>query len=248
MSQAGGQYPRRAPLIWAVLGATAVHLALPFCLQPGPLRLAPGGHAFPGPTGPRKPVTVSRILQVPLPASDEQGEPLQSLSAEAPDAQPGSPAVAPPQPMREPEAAEVAEDRPSIISPELAAQRKRAAEAALANLYASPLADEYIDAARLSVRPRIQDVVQIPWPEGIRIPDGVLYLGRFRLFIDERGHVMRIDGEGGTLLGPMIQQAQSIFMRARFVPGQLEGQPVRSWIRIEIEYDARGVVYTRTLE
>lgn len=227
----------------AVLGASAVHLSLGFFLdQHEAIHLGQGGRELPRVVRAHRAMTVSRMLPpLSAPVSDAaQGLASPEDAAQAPlpePARPPDPVVARPE-----------EESAPIITPEQAARLENSAEAALRkSFYAGFPADQYIEASRLTVRPQVRDVVQLPWPEGVLVPPGVVYAGRFRLFIDEAGHVRRIEGEGGTLLPVMIEQTQSAFLGARFAPGELDGQQVRSWIRIEVEYDARGVVYTRTL-
>lgn len=125
---------------------------------------------------------------------------------------------------------------------------REAAEAAAAREAIGAISfDDYIPAARLSQRPLIQEQVQLPWPEGGGVPDGALYMGRFRLYIDEQGRVRRIMGETGNLLPPLVRLTQDTFSNARFAPGELAGRQVKSWIRIEVTFDARGIVSTRML-
>lgn len=125
---------------------------------------------------------------------------------------------------------------------------REAAEAAAAReAIAGASFDDYLSAARLTKRPQVRDPIELPWPVGQGVPDGALYHGRFRLFIDDQGRVRRILGEGGNLLPPLVQLTLETFQQARFSPGELEGRQVRSWIRIEVTFDARGVASTRAL-
>jgi outer membrane biosynthesis protein TonB len=67
--------------------------------------------------------------------------------------------------------------------------------------------------------------------------------GHFRavltLFIDEQGVVqrVRIDEADDSGLPPVLEDAaRQTFLRSRFSPGEIDGQPTRSRVRIEIEY------------
>jgi hypothetical protein len=67
--------------------------------------------------------------------------------------------------------------------------------------------------------------------------------GRFRavvtLFIDDRGVVqrVRIDEADDSGLPPVLEDAtRQTFLRSAFTPGEIDGRPTRSRLRIEVEY------------
>lgn len=67
--------------------------------------------------------------------------------------------------------------------------------------------------------------------------------GRFRavltLFIDEQGVVqrVRIDEADDSGLPPVLEDAaRQTFLRSTFTPGEIDGRPIRSRLRIEVEY------------
>lgn len=67
--------------------------------------------------------------------------------------------------------------------------------------------------------------------------------GRFRavltLFIDEQGVVqrVRIDEADDSGLPPVLEDAaRQTFLRSSFTPGEIDGRPIRSRLRIEVEY------------
>lgn len=67
--------------------------------------------------------------------------------------------------------------------------------------------------------------------------------GRFRavltLFIDEQGVVqrVRIDEADDSGLPPVLEDAaRQTFLRSSFTPGEINGRPIRSQLRIEVEY------------
>lgn len=67
--------------------------------------------------------------------------------------------------------------------------------------------------------------------------------GRFRavltLFIDEQGVVqrVRIDEADDSGLPPILEDAaRQTFLRSTFTPGEIDGRPIRSRLRIEVEY------------
>ena len=70
---------------------------------------------------------------------------------------------------------------------------------------------------------------------------GGTYVSELSLYIDEEGTVQRVRIDGPALPRPMEEAARSAFMNARFSPGQVDGLPVRSRIRIEVSFIANSV-------
>lgn len=109
--------------------------------------------------------------------------------------------------------------------------------------FANPLDEEesgYIPRPRLTLPPVIQAPVLLAWPE---MDLEGSHSAKVSLFIDEQGIVrrVRIDTDG---LPPAFQDTVRLaFLGARFFPGQLEGQDVKSRIRVEVTFD--GEVQTR---
>ena len=94
----------------------------------------------------------------------------------------------------------------------------------------------YIPRPRLSVPPVLQQAVALVWPD-----DG-LWTGHFSetltLYIDEQGLVQRVDAEGQGMPDALRDLARQAFLGASFAPGQLNGQQVKSKIRIQVSFDA----------
>lgn len=99
---------------------------------------------------------------------------------------------------------------------------------------------DYLPRRELTVAPVLKAEVPLVWPE-----EGVLagrYSAVVTLFVDETGRVrkLRFDGDG---LPPLLQeQAREAFLGARFSPGELQGVPVKSRVRVEVVFEAPGFV------
>lgn len=104
-----------------------------------------------------------------------------------------------------------------------------------------PAADglDYVPRGLLSVVPVPLDAIDVPFPESA----GGWFEASVQLsvFIDEAGAVqkLRVDRSSG---GPALESAAiDAFRQARFSPGQVDGQVVRSVIRVEVEFESRAV-------
>ncbi len=63
------------------------------------------------------------------------------------------------------------------------------------------------------------------------------HVSELALFIDENGRVVRIRVDGPALPAAMEEAARLAFMGATFSPGQVDGLPVRSRIRVEVVFE-----------
>lgn len=97
--------------------------------------------------------------------------------------------------------------------------------------------DEYLPRSSLTRGPEPSAEVLLAYPEGA--PEGH-WQGVLTLFIDEHGAVQRVRVESSEVdLPPPFQEAaRQAFLAARFTPGEWQGQPVRSRIRIAVEFEA----------
>ena len=59
------------------------------------------------------------------------------------------------------------------------------------------------------------------------------------LFIDESGYVQRVRVDGPALPPLLEEAAVNVFRQARFSPGQVGTQVVRSMIRIEVNFESQ---------
>jgi len=95
--------------------------------------------------------------------------------------------------------------------------------------------DEYLPRSQLTVAPVAQTPAILLPPPGQ--DDGVRRTGMVSLFIDEEGRVRRVESHEPLLPGPFEQAAREAFIGVRFSPGERDGQPVKSRIRVEVEFD-----------
>ncbi|MEJ8858355.1 energy transducer TonB [Variovorax robiniae] len=64
------------------------------------------------------------------------------------------------------------------------------------------------------------------------------HAGILALYIDEQGEVRQVTADDSSVLPPAFEQAaREAFMAARFAPGQLDGLPVKSRVRVEVVFD-----------
>ncbi|UUX96549.1 energy transducer TonB [Aquabacterium sp. J223] len=99
----------------------------------------------------------------------------------------------------------------------------------------------FLPRSLLSAGPVALDEVQLPWPEDAALGGAVgLHLtGTLALFIDESGFVREVHAEDDSLPPVFREAARSAFLKARFRPGELDGRPVRSRLRVEVAFEAR---------
>ena len=95
---------------------------------------------------------------------------------------------------------------------------------------------EYLPSRLLTRGPAPQQSIDLFYPE-------LAPTGHFRavltLFIDDQGVVqrVRIDAAQDSGLPAALEEAtRQTFLRSAFVPGELDGRPVRSQLRIEVEF------------
>lgn len=95
---------------------------------------------------------------------------------------------------------------------------------------------EYLPSRLLTRGPAPQQSIDLFYPE-------LAPTGHFRavltLFIDDQGVVqrVRVDAAQDSGLPAALEEAtRQTFLRSTFVPGELDGRPVRSQLRIEVEF------------
>lgn len=95
----------------------------------------------------------------------------------------------------------------------------------------------YVPRALLSVAPVARAPVLLQWPANW--PFRRSYTAVLRLYLDEGGRVVRVEPDGEDRLpGPLFDSAREAFLAATFTPGQVQGQAVRSWMRVEVSFEA----------
>jgi TonB family protein len=94
----------------------------------------------------------------------------------------------------------------------------------------------YLPRSELTVAPRPTEVVQVPFPEEIT---GVVDLDvRLTLFIDENGVVRRLRIDTPHVHPAFDRALRAAFTTTRFQPGERDGVPVRSQLRLEVQFEA----------
>ncbi len=98
-----------------------------------------------------------------------------------------------------------------------------------------PLESRFYPAGQLTKRPRVIEEVDLE-TVGTR---SLLATGKmvFNLVIDNAGLVLAVDVEQTDLPEIFTTAASNAFMKFKFEPGELDGTPVGSILRIEITYD-----------
>jgi protein TonB len=197
----------------AIAAAIALHVAI-LVLQPG---LAPGQRSA-APSS----VLAVRLLRAPAVAAEGVAEAAPAPSVvqarEAPAASPPSP------PDRKAERQEAAPAQPrSTPGPEPAEPSQRV----LAD------APDYILGLRLDPGPRPLDEIDPDYPDSVYLRSGTVVL---RLLISDTGHVDDVSVVRAEPAGVFEQAAIDAFARARFAPGMAGGVPVKSQIRVEVEF------------
>jgi protein TonB len=98
---------------------------------------------------------------------------------------------------------------------------------------------DYVPRQYLSTVPSPVTDVQVPFPEGLK--------GEFSrrvqlsLFIDERGVVQRVRIDESSGETALEDAARDTFRQTRFTPGHIYGKPVRSLIRVEVDFEAQRI-------
>lgn len=98
----------------------------------------------------------------------------------------------------------------------------------------------YVPRALLSVGPVARTPVLLQWPPSW--PLRRTYTAILKLYLDEQGRVERVEPDDEAVLpAPLFETAREAFMAAEFSPGQLNGQAVKSWMRIEVNFESEKV-------
>lgn len=97
----------------------------------------------------------------------------------------------------------------------------------------------YYPRAALTKGPQPLAPVNLPYPsfEG----DTGNYRAEVALYIDENGVVQRIDVPEGVLPKALATAVRAAFSSTQFRPGELDGRPVRTLLKIEVRFDATPI-------
>ncbi len=96
--------------------------------------------------------------------------------------------------------------------------------------------DEYVPRPQLTVPPIAQAPVIIASPPGE--PPAGRQAGILSLFINEDGSVHHITADEPRLPPAFEAAAREAFMAARFKPGELDGEAVKSRLRVEVVFES----------
>jgi len=131
---------------------------------------------------------------------------------------------------------QVSSPEPPASAPVAAAERAESVEAVPEAVpVVAPVV--YVPRGLLTVAPVARKPVVLVWPDGW--PAQTSYTAVLKLFLDEQGQVERVEPDGEPALPePLFEQARQSFMAAGFTPGQLNGQAVKSWVRVEVTFDS----------
>jgi hypothetical protein len=95
----------------------------------------------------------------------------------------------------------------------------------------------YVPRKLLTTAPKPSAPVVIDYPAFDGESDQ--YTALFDLFIDDLGGVVRVVTATPELPGILSNAVREAFLAARFSPGEVDGHPVRSRMRIEVTFDSR---------
>lgn len=111
-------------------------------------------------------------------------------------------------------------------------------EAAATPATAPPFDPPYLPRAELTVAPTLLQSVDVLFPEDV---EGIVNLRvQATLFIDEDGVVRRVRLESPDVHASFARAILDAFNSARFTPGKVDALPVRSQLRVEVEFQAPG--------
>lgn len=94
---------------------------------------------------------------------------------------------------------------------------------------------DYVARSALTKPPAPRTPIVVPYPKAS--PQNKRLRTELSLFIDEQGIVQRVEIDGPALPPQFEEAARSSFLLGRFTPGEIDGQPVRSRIRVEVIFD-----------
>ena len=94
----------------------------------------------------------------------------------------------------------------------------------------------YLPRPLLTIAPVAQAPVVLLWPADTGLIGS--YSGILKLFIDEQGRVQRVVLDDDGLPETLAEVARQTFQSLVFSPAELDGQRVKSRIRVEVRFDA----------
>lgn len=230
-ANAPGRASRHAGLRYLLPVSLALHLALLAWPSAGP---AGGGAARAELRGASLTATLEGGRAI-------AGEAVQQRSGSTRERRHADTRRAPPAPAQTPPATATSADEapPSTPSfapfPTSAAATSRSTAPPPAMLAGMRTATVFYPADQLSVRPRALDEPLLQTPA----LDSLVATGEieFTLWIDERGRIADLSVERSDLPEAFAQTATDAFRALRFAPGEIDGQPVGTVLRIAVRYE-----------
>lgn len=180
----------------------------------------------PGKSGTRHRVIQTRLaLATPTLAPSGQAAPATTSSLSAETTEPSAPPA--PVPLASADTAPAPEVDHTADAP--------ATQAPPAEPPAQDTGDTYLPRPMLTAAPQPSEPVLMDFPK--QVTESGRYATILALFIDEDGVVRRVRVDGPALPKPMEDTAKATFLQTRFRPGEVNGQQVKSLIRIEVVFD-----------
>jgi outer membrane biosynthesis protein TonB len=97
---------------------------------------------------------------------------------------------------------------------------------------------EYVPSEYLSFVPKPLAPVEIPFPDAVT--GDIRVQVQLSLFIDETGQVNRVQVDNAQAQSTLQDAAVNTFLSTRFKAGELNGQVVRSLLRVEVIFESRS--------
>ena len=216
-----GPAPRLSRLVGAVVVAIVLHAALIFRLDP-----SGGSVSASSPAVMAVRIVPSSSLDAAVPTS------VAALSAPAVEPPPERELLPTPTPTPQTKPAIDAESSRRKADAQAQSVSSTAAAAAPAG-GALAAASDYAIGAQLDPGPRPLGDIEPDYPDTVRLRSGTVTL---RLLISDSGHVDEVGVVRAEPPGVFEQAAIDAFSSARFSPGMAGGHPVKSQIRIEVEF------------
>lgn len=123
----------------------------------------------------------------------------------------------------------------TVPTPEIAPPDVAATEALPPEPPTENTGDSYLPRPMLTAAPQPSAPVLMDFPKQVTEPGR--YATILALFIDEDGVVRRVRVDGPALPKPMEDTAKATFLQTHFRPGEVNGQQVKSLIRVEVVFD-----------
>jgi periplasmic protein TonB len=224
---AQGPAPRLPRIVAAIAAAIVLHAAI-LVLRPGVSGVS-GGQV----TGPAVSVLAVRILRLPaaVVVASPGAEPVPAPSLTPAPERDESPVIRPT--ARVASEAARSDRRMEKAESRLASRALPLAEPAVPSAPALAAAPDYALGIKLDPGPKPLDEIDPDYPDTVNLRSGTVVL---RLLISDTGHVDDVSVVRAEPEGVFEKAAIEAFAKARFSPGMAGGAPVKSQIRVEVQF------------